>query len=308
MFVYTKLDDSAVALLCCPICKGALGAKEDHFVCSNCCTVFPLVHAPGGRIFDFRIHRPPFLVPQDETRWLRVQRIYEEFDVDFAKRDKLQEYLDEIDSVREIYTEEFHIAGSVLDVGGNQGKLRHFLSDKEVPLYITVDPFVDVFRYAHLPNLLQAYPCLLRPCNFLASRAEHLPFISNSFDWVHMRSVVDHFADPYMAFKEAYRVLKPNGHLLIGLSIVERNASSPKSMLQLVSRKIRSAGIVPVLKAVAGKLTRSFQSEHDDHNFRLKYQELLDLISMTGFSVIKEHWQKPPYTFVIYVSARTEKR
>jgi ubiquinone/menaquinone biosynthesis C-methylase UbiE len=133
--------------------------------------------------------------------------------------------------------------------------------------------------------------------------------MANCFDWVHMRSVVDHFADPYLAFKEAYRVLKPTGKMLIGLAImerlaVERRIVSHSGMLQRALRKLTKEGIGPTLKAIAGKLARPIRSEHDDHNFRLTYQELLDLISITGFQVVKEHWQKPPQTYVIYVSIR----
>jgi ubiquinone/menaquinone biosynthesis C-methylase UbiE len=87
-----------------------------------------------------------------------------------------------------------------------------------------------------------------------------------------MRSVVDHFADPYLALKEAYRVLKPNGRLMIGLSIVELPAGT-----------------------------------EDDHAFRLSYNHLMDLLSLTGFAVEKERWQKPPWTYVIYLSARAAK-
>ena len=66
---------------------------------------------------------------------------------------------------------------------------------------------------------MKAYPCLIEPCNFLLAQAERLPFKNNSFDWVHMRSVLDHLEDPYVALKEAYRVLEPGGSLLIGLTV-----------------------------------------------------------------------------------------
>jgi ubiquinone/menaquinone biosynthesis C-methylase UbiE len=309
MQAFTTLDTNIVSLLCCPLCKGTLKAQPAQFVCGNCRSMYPLVDALGGQVYDFRIHRPTYLSPQSTEKWRDIQQIYEDYDRDFAERDNLQEYLNEIDSVREIYTTEFPITGSVLDVGGHQGRLRHYLSDEDVPVYVSVDPFLDVFRYARKTNLLQAYPCLSKPCNFLSCHAENLPFVSNCFDWVHMRSVVDHFADPYLAFKEGYRVLKPNGQMLIGLAIMERlvmeRMAAPRpSILQRVSQKLRKDGISSTLKTIAGKLIRPAQSEHDDHNFRLKYQELLDLISTTGFRVVKEHWQKPPYTYVIYVSAR----
>jgi demethylmenaquinone methyltransferase/2-methoxy-6-polyprenyl-1,4-benzoquinol methylase len=54
------------------------------------------------------------------------------------------------------------------------------------------------------------------PCNFVAAHAEHLPFASQSFDAVHMRSVIDHFRDSASAFIEAIRVLRPGDHLIVG--------------------------------------------------------------------------------------------
>jgi ubiquinone/menaquinone biosynthesis C-methylase UbiE len=291
-------------MLCCPLCKGTLRSQPGQFVCEGCRSAYPLVDTSGGKVYDFRIHRPLYSTPESFARWEDIQKTYENFDRDSSERDSFQEYSDEIDSVREIYTVEFHITGSVLDVGGHQGRLRHFLSDTEALVYVSVDPFIDVFRYARKANLLQAYPCLSAPCNFLSCHAENLPFVSNCFDWVHMRSVVDHFADPYLAFKEAYRVLKPNGRILIGLSILERLLSSHQGVRQRVLRKIRSIGVLSTLKAIASKLVGTFQHQYDDHNFRLKYEELRDLISTTGFNIEKEHWQKPPFTYVIYVSAR----
>jgi hypothetical protein len=59
-----------------------------------------------------------------------------------------------------------------------------------------------------------------------------------------------------------------------------------------------------MLRAAVRKLTPGAQSQPDDHIFRLKCDELRDLIAATGFTIEKEHWQKPPFTHVIYVSAK----
>ena len=72
--------------------------------------------------------------------------------------------------------------------------------------------------------MASAYPCLKEPLNFVAGVAERLPFQSKMFDYVHMRSVLDHLHDPYIAMKEAWRILKPEGKLLIGLSVTGGNS------------------------------------------------------------------------------------
>lgn len=303
MRIFTKLDADIVAMLCCPLCKGGLTSESSSYRCRDCGSIYPLEVTSGGEVYDFRIHRPDRLAPASFAKWEYFQELYEDVHRDFSERDRLQEYLDEIDSVREVYEEEFRIEGSVLDVGGHQGRLRHYLDLDKNPVYVSVDPFLEVFRDADKANLLQAYPCLGSRCNFLCCYAENLPFRAGNFDWVHMRSVIDHFADPYLALKEAYRVLKPRGRLLIGLAIQERVSSSPKTILDRMSRKTKNEGIVSMLRSVPAKLAGNVLPGHDDHNFRPTYQALHELISASGFMVEKEHWQKPPFSYVLYLSA-----
>ena len=57
------------------------------------------------------------------------------------------------------------------------------------------------------------------PLNFIAATAEFQPFVEGSFDWVHMRSMLDHVQVSDLALLEAKRVLKPTGHVLIGLYV-----------------------------------------------------------------------------------------
>jgi SAM-dependent methyltransferase len=233
-------------------------------------------------------------------------------------RDRFKEYVDEIDSVSEIYKKEFDLNGRVLDVGGGQGRLRHFLNDKGVLLYISVDPYLDVFMdLGTRPNLLKAYPCLSQPCNFIGCHAEHLPFRSETFDWVHMRSVLDHFQDPYLSLKEAYRVLAADGTLLIGSTVYggksllkkrdDVHDSSP-SMVSRIKRKVQREGLDGLFRAMINRMSKNKKIsadpiETDDHMFRWRYDDLVSLLSITGFDIAKEHWQKPPYDTCVYISA-----
>ena len=95
----------------------------------------------GGKeetVFDFRVHRPAYCLPAGERLWKDRQEDYERFSQHIRKSSSLQQYLDEIELVREIYTEEYHISGSVLDVGGHQGRLRHYLED-DSKFYVFID-------------------------------------------------------------------------------------------------------------------------------------------------------------------------
>ena len=232
-------------------------------------------------------------MPEGFESWSDIQSEYEQFHEKNVKGDSLQRYLDEIDSVREIYAVEYQIEGKVLDVGGHQGRLRHHLGT-EVSLYVSIDPFIGIFSGIKFqPNLLRAYPSLSEPCNFISAHAEYLPFKSDSFDWIHMRSVVDHFADPYLAFLEAYRCSTVGGRLLVGLAILE------------AKEKPKQSGVLALYHGIAKGLRNlttlmSFSGRSDDHMFRLTHGTLKDLFEKTGWDVTKEHWQKPPSQFCIY--------
>lgn len=304
--MFTKLDKEIIDLLCCPICKGSLEKKSDRFLCKECATEYPVKTFSVGdwdeQVYDFRVQYPSFCVPDSVKKWGELQKEYENFSKYYSTIDELQPYLNEIKSISNIYMKEYQIQGSVLDVGGHQGRLRHFLSEDDVPLYISVDPYWKVFEFIQQkPNLLQAYPSLINPCNFLSCRAEKLPFIVNSFDWVHMRSVIDHFEDPYLALIEAYRVLKPGGNLMIGLSIIEKMDKKNIRNFSAIVPKIKQEGILKVMKIGVGKILGIY---HGSHMLHLGHDELLDLLATTGFRVGKEYWLEPPFEYALYLSGR----
>ena len=203
-----------------------------------------------------------------------------------ALNDNLQVYLDEIDSVREIYTEVFHLYGKVLDVGGHQGRLRHYLSFR-VSEYFSIDPIP--FNYHEIeaqPNLYKAYPCLVGrlpyPCKFITGTAENLSmFHNNTFDWVHMRSVIDHLEDPLEAFREANRVCKHGGHMLVGLAIEEKIPWSLRGMVRNIIKP-------------------------DLHTNRQTVESLHELYRQTGWRIEQEHWQKKPFDYCLYSCVRKE--
>jgi ubiquinone/menaquinone biosynthesis C-methylase UbiE len=247
------------------------------------------------------------------AKWSDIQEDFKRSDSRRKRKDNLEKYLEEIDSVREIYTEEFRIKGSVLDVGGHQGKLRHFLSSSDIPLYVSADPYVESFAAIDsCPDLLKAYPNLSQPCNFIACYGENLPLKSKTFDWVHIQSVLDHVHDAYRVMVEAYRVLKDDGMVLIGLAIsggrstLEADRSEkPTYVSPFVPKVLRLFKSLGMIKAAKYQL-KVFSSKplDDGHMCRWEYENLVDLLKSTNFTITKEHWQKPPYTACVYIAAR----
>ena len=315
--MFVKLDRDVIDILCCPLCKSSIEFQNSEFLCRNCLTLYPriTINQKNGReyVFDFRIERPDYCIPPGWAKWHIMQNIYEDVQDSTSCVDNLNFYLQEINGVRDIYTKQFEIKGTVLDVGGHQGRLRHFLKES-VSMYVSIDPFPDVFRDVDSQkNLLKAYPCILEACNFLAGFAENLPFVEKSFDWVHMRSVLDHFYDPLVAIKEAYRVLKPGGRILVGLSVKGEkdlpngNVKSglgfrPYVLLSRFVNKLKREGAKGFKKAVASRV-KTFGR---DHIWHWSYENLLDLFDKTNFVIEKEYWQNsdPVAPICIYVSAR----
>ena len=142
----------------------------------------------------------------------------------------------------------------MLDVGGHRGQLRHFLP--EGTTYLSVDPCPFVFaNLPKLPNLLRAHPCLSRDCNFATAEAEYLPLVGNAFDWVHMRSVLDHFLHRVPAIFEAHRVLRSGGKLLLGVHVTGgesplREGSAEAAVASRLRRKVKYEGMGATLIAL----------------------------------------------------------
>jgi SAM-dependent methyltransferase len=315
--MFTHLMPHVVAMLRCPLCKAHLDRTDTGFFCPTCATAYPLRPVDVGShtepVADFRVARPAYCIPSSSQAWQAGQHEYESFHETGAARDELAEYRDEIAGVREIYQDEFALRGAVLDVGGHQGRVRQFLSAADREVYVSVDPLLAVFKgIERQRNLLIAYPSLAEPCNFLAARAEALPFASDAFDWVHMRSVVDHFEDPFLALKEAYRVLKPGGRVLIGLAVVERLSTANRGSLGARAvAKLRTGGRAGLLRAAlrksAGAIGIDLHNPDDHHIFHLSYEQLADLLAVVGFRAEKVHWQRPPFDYCVYLSASVQK-
>ena len=226
--------------------------------------------------------------------WKAGQEAYEQWSTQLGIRDARSDYLKEIESVRSVYAA-IPVSGRVLDVGGHQGRLRAFLKpDQE---YVSCDPFLDAFQgLDRQPNLRAAYSCLDEPCNFVAAHAEHLPFASQSFDTVHMRSVIDHFRDPALALIEAFRVLRPGGHLVVGLT-VEGGRAGRVSAKDRVKEAVRTA--LPWI---------GINRFTDHHIWHPTYAELRNVIESSGFDVLTTHWQAGWSDKVCYIDAKRRER
>lgn len=117
-----------------------------------------------------------------------------EYDAWFEKHRDL--YLAELEAVRSVIP----ASGSGMEIGVGTGR---FAAPLGIPIGVEPSP-----RMAELARL--------RGVEVVEGQAEDLPFADGSFDFAVMVTVVCFLKDVAQTFREASRVLKPNGALVIG--------------------------------------------------------------------------------------------
>jgi SAM-dependent methyltransferase len=214
--------------------------------------------------------------------WDEGQVTYESWE-----RMTIEDYKKEADGVAPVY-DHIQMSGRVLDVGGGAGSVRHFLPPGTQ--FVSVDPFIGCVD--NVPPAKKAvYPCFYEHLNFIAACAEFLPFQTTSFDWVHMRSMLDHVHSPDLALLEARRVLKPDGKLVIGL-YVDGGRSGRRSLDRQLKEIAR-----PVLTTIG------FKKFRDRHVFHPTFANLQRIIGDNGFHVADVYWQPQWKDTVCYVTS-----
>ena len=267
------IDKWAKSLLADPVTK--LSASQDQFSQNN--------GVLDARVFLKNTH--------GYDDWSKGQISYESWEVNSAGyQGSLAKYKAEINYDRPVY-DRFKISGDILDVGGGVGTLREFLEFN--CRYICIDPFVNCV-YEIPKAKKEAYSCLANDFNFIAGMAEFLPFLAGSFDWVHMRSMLDHVQVPDLALIEASRVLKNEGNLLVGL-YVEGGKTGKSSLLELAKEYLKHA-----LTFVG------IDKYKDMHTWHPTFVNLLKLIEDAGFSVNDVFWQPYWSDKVVYVHAKKQ--
>jgi ubiquinone/menaquinone biosynthesis C-methylase UbiE len=215
--------------------------------------------------------------------------IWEESSAAYAN--KVEEYKNEIVRDAEIY-QHFNMSGRVLDVGGGSGTVREFLGgDCE---FVSVDPFDGIEKRTPLAKV-EAYKCLQGGLNYVLASAEFLPFLNKSFDWVHMRSMLDHVQIPDLAILEAKRVLKDNGNILVGIKLETSIYGEEKFHLK----------IKEVVKDILGSF--GFKKYKDDHIWHPTMMGLKNLLQGNGFVIKDIFWQTYYSGRVVYVHATHKK-
>ena len=276
-----KVDPWVHGILCDPVSKSPLRLDRD-FMVSDYGRRYPVVEG----VYDLRaLTSRTGLVSE---LWHLGQGQYEVRNARATRQLSEAYYAAQRRGVEEVYRD-IRISGRCVDVGGSDGSLRAFLDPQQE--YISIDPWLELVREPRSRVAKLVYPFIDEPLNFIAAFAEHLPFLSWSFDVVHMRSVLDHFLNPELAVREAFRVLKNGGSIVIGL-YVKGGKSGRVDMRTYLKEMARE-----MLVAVGVNRVR------DHHMWHPTYKELCQLITTAGFCVERTHWQKSEQDRVCYIQA-----
>jgi len=230
--------------------------------------------------------------------WLEGQDVYEAWEEEGFPthikgengkvfKDAVQAFQYEIEYDRPTY-QNFVLEGKILDVGGASGTLRQFLPPNSK--YISIDPNINAPLNV-TKEKAQAYTCLTNDFSFLAGMAEFLPFKKGVFDWVHMRSMLDHVQIPDLALIEAHRVLVEGGALLIGISI-EGGRDGHATLKETTKELVRK---------ILGKL--GIDKWKDHHIWHPTFSNLKKLIESNGFTIEETYWQPKFENRVVYIKA-----
>jgi 2-polyprenyl-3-methyl-5-hydroxy-6-metoxy-1,4-benzoquinol methylase/uncharacterized protein YbaR (Trm112 family) len=199
--------DSTAASWVCPVDHGALATDGDALRCERCNRVFPLEDG----VPDLLDPDDPQLEDsqeemertnsglKDPREWISgltgVERVYEEFS-----------YAEELRSHHRSLDPFLTRDATLLDIGCGVG----MYGDEFAP---DVDRYlgVDLSR----PSLRIARSCLSKFTNVALARtsAFAVPLPDNSVDLVICSEVIEHVPSPHQLLAEAYRVLRPGGHL-----------------------------------------------------------------------------------------------
>lgn len=289
-------------------------SPDDFLVC-------PVSKQPLVRIGRDYVAPCGFAYPDGDFRididftgdWSRTQDAYEDFLHEWRKENESipgrMESVD--DAFREVY-EQITLEGLILDVGGDIGTVVT-QANLDPEAYVSIDPlrvdFAAIER--EFPRYFAHYRRSSRSCMVQGS-AEFLPVRDTYFDTVHIRECLDHFAAPHVALKEAYRVLRPTGMLVVGLALegaFQREIGEPERLrhhpmlMRLYRSGVATLKGYPRLFSMASHARDRLLGIQDHHIFHPTHQTLTALIEAAGFRIEKEVWQKA-YHNVLFVQAR----
>ncbi len=198
----------------CPLDDGKIIKTEGKLSCDLCNTLFPMIDIDNLQTPDFRCLNKSkdvtltFTVPQNPLSTGSVDQFGKATTADFQciSREQIRKLYStklqkEILYYIDILLNQVGTNAIILDLGCGNGGNKKYLESIGFHNIISVD--------------------------YMSSGAEYLvdvhrlPFATESFDMILTTATLEHFYNPYIAFKEMSRVLKAKGMLIASCSFWE---------------------------------------------------------------------------------------
>jgi SAM-dependent methyltransferase len=298
----------------CPACKGSVALSGASFQAETNYIESGRLHCVAcGKEYPIRRGVPALLflpepneLPQDddpELSWERWQQALEEYkkwnyeDYNLAQAKMFKFGLDQ-------FFEAVRIKGSVLDVGGGDGVVKHWLKRC---LYMVVEPDERKAFFPH-PFFRLMYDDYCNPFPFVQGVGESLPIQSDSFDNVLFLGSLDHCNDLRAVFSEARQALKDGGHLHIYNEVKDYHQSlADRAVIFLRTqgivaglKKALNKGLELVLRRKRTSQEQPFEDLHHLHHFTLA--DLRELCLDYGFTEVRSG--RIRYVPAAYVTAK----
>ncbi len=196
-------------ILCCPCCGGDLTLGDADLGCASCARRFPLAE-------DI-----PLLFAPNEWDASRddvtdsMRAFYEE--TPFPNYDEFDSVASLLRKARQgmfakLLDDQLPPGALVLECGCGTGQLSNFLSVANRTVF-GADLCLNSLRLGHDFKRSNR----LRGVQFLQMTLFRPAFKPGSFDLVVANGVLHHTSDPFLAFQTISKLVKPRGHLLVGL-------------------------------------------------------------------------------------------
>jgi hypothetical protein len=158
-------------LLVCPLCKGTLHFSPDMISCVSCS--LELLQSRH----DFIDLLPNDFLNNDRSDWKWRQQEMEKWYQELIVEPKwaIQCFMDDYTSYASLLAT---LTGNVLDIGGGNGVIRHYLPASAH--YISIDPSMKWFENGWAA-IAERLPCLKTPPLFIRGIGEYLPFPSTPY-------------------------------------------------------------------------------------------------------------------------------
>lgn len=270
-------------LLRCPRCGSRLGQDGHLLKCRDCRQEFalsrgiPCLYHPHEGASD----------PSDVTA--RIRQFYEQHPFpDYDDFDSLGSLMDKARRgvFARLLDEQIPFGARVLEAGCGTGQLSSFLGIAHrtvlgTDLSLSSLRLAQEFRDRH--NLERVF--------FLQMNLFRPVFAENSFDVVICNGVLHHTSHPYAGFQRLARLVRPGGHLIVGLyHRWGRLGTDLRRILFRITGE-RWAGLDPRLRRAglsAAKRKAWFEDQYrNPHEVKYTISDTLDWFSPNGLQLIK---------------------